>query len=1071
MAAAFVRSKGAGIIVQHDVRKPAIVQPSALSPAIVKRLDRINVTTKASIQLSSMTKARAGFALYPYLTTKLIAIGGTDGSVIHGNAEIYTIGSDTWAAATSPQTARCYFQSVQVSNKIYCIGGITSDGFGNLNISKSVEVYDPSLNSWATLTSMPDGYGVAMGVAVSISGVIYVLSGYRDTINTSNTFILSYTIGSDTWAVSSELSSDDQQIYRRQLPFVFVNGTAAYVMDGIYYHSDISQGVTSIYQSNSYKFDSTNLTISQSDRSFRDLPASRFGGASASSVTANYFVGGANDISNSLRYFDEIDTTSSPFPFTSTDALSKGRSSLGCAISSGFAYVAGGVSSPFGNTYLKIDISAIPDTIQLNGKQTGAVDIYVSNENGDAPSSVQVKISAAYTTSGSNAVLFTEDEITVTNGYGMATLIPRADDGTESDYSVSISATVIDPAYIGQSDPVLLPPPDPGLSSTDPSQSLGVVNLPAGITDVGEYDSVVLPSQATQGAYLQLKTIAGFLALTPTFQPGTTTSVHWTSGITWLPVVKDIIDDNQGTTERVRDALNRLSRQDPFGGSTILDAVAQAAKILSLDVSEAKPVIYLQTDGQEHYSHYSVDDVNNLLHSISPNSPVPVISSVFRVVPSFLHLDQGIRSGSDVTDQLAATTQGSVVYVTTDNDLEENLDALLVSQGFIGSGTFVFQIDLGEEVLIQSLQGVFSILDSETSAYWKYAIGDDTQHFGLLSERIEADVTLTLQQTYGRYVKIVAYFYANLTTDLYNAEKIIPPKLEAFNIVYHKKTASYIYFNKKVETDALHQIVVAIDANRPLGSEINVAAHTQQTTNWEDYYTPARPAENNGTRIIVPIRQPLGNTNTATLEALIYIDGFIFEAKYGRWADDAAVTVFSTDGTIVDDGTYRLYPHKGYIVFNEKQTGEFLLSVVNQPNIAVAAEIVNRVHGQPVVISGAGFMYSTLKLGSLSQNVSTILPEAINVILTPIQPDVNSVFVAIYTFYDLKGRAENNTIIRWFVNDIEKTDIANLTQWDNKDWKFAVSGDAVYFIVQPQALDAGLLITGLASRSLPVRLS
>jgi hypothetical protein len=110
-------------------------------------------------------------------------------------------------------------------------------------------------------------------------------------------------------------------------------------------------------------------------------------------------------------------------------------------------------------------------------------------------------------------------------------------------------------------------------------------------------------------------------------------------------------------------------------------------------------------------------------------------------------------------------------------------------------------------------------------------------------------------------------------------------------------------------------------------------------------------------------------------------------------------------------------------------------------------------------------MYSTLEPKFLSQS-SNILPEAINVLLTPQNPNKDSIFTANWTFYDLKGRSNKDSLIQWYVNDIAQSDIHNLQVWDNKEWDIVSSGDIIYFTVLPKASDG---VVGRILRSAPIK--
>jgi N-acetylneuraminic acid mutarotase len=94
---------------------------------------------------------------------KIYAIGGYSGAFI-GNpsridslssAEVYDPSTDKWTTLASMSATRCYHQTEVIDGKIYAIGGWdVKVGEARGRILSSTEVYDPSTNKWTTLSDM-----------------------------------------------------------------------------------------------------------------------------------------------------------------------------------------------------------------------------------------------------------------------------------------------------------------------------------------------------------------------------------------------------------------------------------------------------------------------------------------------------------------------------------------------------------------------------------------------------------------------------------------------------------------------------------------------------------------------------------------------------------------------------------------------------------------------------------------------------------------------------------------------------------------------------------------------------
>ena len=126
----------------------------------------------------------------PTPRSELAAVAGTDGriSVIGGHGasgaghvvEIYDPGADSWTTGAQMPTARGDLAAVLGSDgKIYAIGGDYAS-VSDPGASIVAEVYDPVMNMWQSLPSLPVGR-YALAAAVDASGTLYAIGGYDGT--------------------------------------------------------------------------------------------------------------------------------------------------------------------------------------------------------------------------------------------------------------------------------------------------------------------------------------------------------------------------------------------------------------------------------------------------------------------------------------------------------------------------------------------------------------------------------------------------------------------------------------------------------------------------------------------------------------------------------------------------------------------------------------------------------------------------------------------------------------------------------------------------------------------------
>jgi hypothetical protein len=285
------------------------------------------------------------------------------------------------------------------------------------------------------------------------------------------------------------------------------------------------------------------------------------------------------------------------------------------------------------------------------------------------------------------------------------------------------------------------------------------------------------------------------------------------------------------------------------------------------------------------------------------------------------------------------------------------------------------------------------------------------------------------------------------------------------DIIYHKSQTSYIYLTLAEPVDGATQVAVTFDAKRPKLSGFDVGVAASDRHDWLRYYGDAQlPVDQHG-KVIIPVRRQV-NANT-TLEPLDDVDEYTMKARYGEWDLESAVVVYDGSMDIVPSEKYGVFPKHGFVVFNTPHVGYYYISITNKPRFKVGAKITNRIAGEPVVLNGSAYMYTTTT--PLLLNTPSLV-EAFNLSLLPFNPTVNSVFLATYAFFDANGVAEDTakTQIRWYKTDAtgiptELTDLANLRTFDNKTEDLVQAGDELYFTVRPSnGTTYGAVIKSLA---------
>jgi len=169
--------------------------------------EEYNPITDTWTNQTSMPTARVDFGIAVY-QNKIYCIGGsTSNAGVTGINEVYDPATDTWETKSPMPTPRGQMTASTVDDKIYVIGGIVDPLNGR--ISDLNEVYDPATDTWTTKSSLPNA--VSEYASAVVNDKIYVIGGYNG--NGSSYLTQIYNPATDTWSNGSQLPSNPKGYY------------------------------------------------------------------------------------------------------------------------------------------------------------------------------------------------------------------------------------------------------------------------------------------------------------------------------------------------------------------------------------------------------------------------------------------------------------------------------------------------------------------------------------------------------------------------------------------------------------------------------------------------------------------------------------------------------------------------------------------------------------------------------------------------------------------------------------------------------------------------------------------
>ena len=183
---------------------------------ILATVEVYDPVTDTWIHKSDMLTPRFGLSCSA-VNEKIYAIGGwtpmpgasgvrsVDTIEATAAVEEYDPITDTWTKKSELSMPRAYASISVLDGKIYVIGGFRWGPDGETILIKSVEIYDPAIDSWTKKSDMPIARNI--GSASVVSAKIYAIGGFLIGPGLSRSDVEEYDSVTDTWLPKARMST------------------------------------------------------------------------------------------------------------------------------------------------------------------------------------------------------------------------------------------------------------------------------------------------------------------------------------------------------------------------------------------------------------------------------------------------------------------------------------------------------------------------------------------------------------------------------------------------------------------------------------------------------------------------------------------------------------------------------------------------------------------------------------------------------------------------------------------------------------------------------------------------
>tara|TARA_Y100000310_G_scaffold57488_2_gene52687 strand:+ start:20195 stop:23269 length:3075 start_codon:yes stop_codon:yes gene_type:complete len=643
-------------------------------------------------------------------------------------------------------------------------------------------------------------------------------------------------------------------------------------------------------------------------------------------------------------------------------------------------------------------------------------------------------------------VLFTFTETTVPAGRMVVTLLPRAEDLLQTTSTLEIRAEVSpvvdETIFIGT-----------GVSSNellkDPDQTPATIIITTGKIRTPYTISIEITVLDTSlfGQTIDIITTGDSLTGFSLFNYTKTSQsdnllIECFSDDDWVPSIRALLGDNAGTASQALQKIEDLENSTPFGSSTLFDAIVESAEILSdNDIEGLRKLIYVFTDNDVNLSVNTLDQAITAVNRIDGDNEVPVLVGNLAIVrPITLSVKASISDTRDI-NKLGFFTGGQSVTLVTEDGVDDIVTIFYSSAvGALGTGTFDFTVDLGEEVFLSSIRTLIDLPDDRANASWEISTSNNDFVFERLEDSYGPNETATFDDTFVRYIRFHVTLLTGFSSEVDEYLTLASsPALFEVQITFNKSETVFLFLNAKEEDDPPSQLVIAVDANNDIINmdQIEAGMAKSDAHNWNDFYNEGQPFVDQNGKVVVPLRFS-NNIQEFQREPLDKVDRFTLKTSYGRWDPFSAVILYDKEDNEISSDNYYAYPRDGLIVMSSMldynyKDGDFKIDVINTQTHKIGLRLTNKSYLKGLEIFGIGKMFTSGR--SLDPPLDKVPPEAKNVVVSPNRPGVYSKMSVSYDFFDINFDKENTgkAVIKWYINDVHINYLDDFTTWNDVD--------------------------------------